>query len=249
MLSSAAYDSYDYPSYWIGREYEHRSEVIALKNFLAKIPKRGKLIEIGAGFGRLAPIYLPQVEWAVLVDPSGKLLQLASSNLAPSFSNFSITRGQAENLPAQIKEDFDIAVMVRVLHHIENPQVVIKEISKSLKPDGYLIIEFANKIHFKARIRALLRGDFFFSRNRKSLDLSTGPGDIRFLNHHPQKIIGSLQKSGFKIIDKLSVSNFRSIGLEKILPLPLLLLLERIMQKFASPFFFGPSIFVLAKKT
>ena len=37
----AAYDKYDYPSYWIGRDYEHGSEVIAIEGFL-KIFQKSK---------------------------------------------------------------------------------------------------------------------------------------------------------------------------------------------------------------
>ena len=53
----AAYDNYDYPAYWKGREYEHSSEFLAIKEILLKIPKVDRSIEIGAGFGRLLPIY------------------------------------------------------------------------------------------------------------------------------------------------------------------------------------------------
>ena len=53
----ATYDNYDYPAYWKGREYEHSSEFLAIKEILLKIPKVDRSIEIGAGFGRLLPIY------------------------------------------------------------------------------------------------------------------------------------------------------------------------------------------------
>ena len=47
----AAYDNYDYPAYWKGREYEHSSEFLAIKEMLLKIPRISRSIEIGAGFG------------------------------------------------------------------------------------------------------------------------------------------------------------------------------------------------------
>lgn len=72
---SAAYDSYDYFSYWQGREYEHKSEVVALKAFLHHIKKINKILEIGAGFGRLSPTYAFRAKKIILTDPSSKTLK------------------------------------------------------------------------------------------------------------------------------------------------------------------------------
>jgi len=55
---SAHYDTYDYPSYWTNRKYEHKSEIIALKAFLLRINNIEKIVDIGAGFARLTPEYL-----------------------------------------------------------------------------------------------------------------------------------------------------------------------------------------------
>ena len=62
----AAYDSFDYPSYWEGREYEHNSELIALRRLISLIPKIDTLLEIGAGFGRLTPEYLYRAKRIIL---------------------------------------------------------------------------------------------------------------------------------------------------------------------------------------
>lgn len=249
----AAYDYYDYPSYWEDREYEHKSEVIALKKLFSKIARKEKLIEIGAGFGRLAPVYLPKVGKAYLVDPSSKLLQLAASNLSPSFSNFTTVLGEIQNLPPQINMgDFDIALIVRVLHHIEDPKIVTEAVAKILQPGGFFILEFANKINFKARIRAAIQADFDFTKNLEPADLRTpysqNQANIHFLNHHPQRVIGLLEESGFKIQEILSASNLRFLAFKRLLPLSLLLSLEKMTQKPLAKFFFGPSIFILAKK-
>jgi hypothetical protein len=47
----AAYDTFDYPSYWIGRDYEHKAEVFALSRLIERIKKLRSILEIGAGFG------------------------------------------------------------------------------------------------------------------------------------------------------------------------------------------------------
>ena len=79
---AAYYDSYNYSSYWHGRDYEHESEVLAIKSYLAKIPKIEKVLDIGCGYGRLAPVYVYRAKKIVLADPSRKLLSEAKKRIA-----------------------------------------------------------------------------------------------------------------------------------------------------------------------
>ena len=64
-----SYDSYDYPRYWQGREYENLAEKMVLRKLLKRVPK-GKIIDIGGGYGRLAKIYAPLFKRSFLIDPS-----------------------------------------------------------------------------------------------------------------------------------------------------------------------------------
>ena len=77
----APYDTFDYPSYWTKRDYEHNSEVFAIQEFLKKIENIKTVVEIGAGFGRLTPYYSFRAKKTILIDPSSKLLRLAKENL------------------------------------------------------------------------------------------------------------------------------------------------------------------------
>jgi len=253
MSPTSPYDKYNYLNFWKNREYEHQDEVAALKKFFDQITKRESIIEIGAGFGRIAPVYLPYFKKAYLLDPSASLLQLATANLIDKFSNFTTIKGSVPNLPSKIKDEkFDVVLMLRVLHHIQNPSPVFKSVYGILSKNGYFILEFANKIHFKARISAFLKGDFGFINNTESIDkrseFKRSHNYINFLNHHPKNIISLLENSGFKIEKILSVSNLRDNTIKKILPLKTILFLSKIMQEPFGPIFFGPSIFILAKK-
>lgn len=246
-MTKAPYDFFDYPSFWQGREYEDGAEKIALKKLLAKIPDKSSIVDIGGGFGRLAEVYTPVFNKCLLVDPSDRLLLEAKKRLK-KFKNIEFKKGRAEDLPAS-QGDFRVALMVRVVHHLSEPEKALREAQRVLKPQGYLIVEFANKIHFSARLRAWLKGDFSYSRSLESIERSTGPSPIPFLNHHPQAIKNSLEKSGFRIITQLSVSNFRHPIFKKIIPLKVLLFLESSVQRLASSIHFGPSIFVLTQKS
>jgi len=249
----AFYDSYDYHHYWKNREYENQAEIIALRKLFQLIPQKKKknILDIGAGFGRHTLLYAPLFKEAILLEPSLKLLQEAQKNLK-SFSHLVFKKGTAQKLPYP-KQSIDTILMVRVAHHFDNLSLVLQEISKVLAPNGTLILEFANKIHFKAKIKALISGNLKFFKDLTPVDQRSRENikerSILFLNHHPKTIEKNLRKNNLKIIKKLSVSNFRSPILKKILPLNWLLFLEKITQPLLAPLNFGPSIFILAIPT
>ena len=246
----AYYDDFDYQSYWTGREYENEAEKIAVRRFLKKIPHKNSLVDVGAGFGRFTNVYAPYFEKCWLVDPSNDLLNQAKLN-CQGFKNLIFKIGEAEKLPID-SDKADVVLMIRIAHHLEEPEKAFLEAHRILRTGGFLILEFANKIHFRARLRAVVGGSLSFGRDRTPREqrslANIEAGKINFLNHHPRQIRKDLEKSGFVVIGFLSVSNFRSPIVKKLLPSPLLLLLEKHLQKPLAKIFFGPSIFVLAKK-
>lgn len=248
----AAYDSYDYSAYWEGRDYEHNSEVIALKKLLDKIPKIRTIIEIGGGFGRLAPAYAYRAKRIIFSEPSAKLLAKAKSNLS-SFQNITFIESGVTDLPLFVpKGRADLALLIRVSHHLTDLEESFKTINSLIKPKGYFILEFANKLHFKAIFRHIFRGDFGYLTDVSSIDIRSARSirkrTIPFLNHHPALVSHCLEKADFLVVEKLSASNFRSPFLKKYLPMDLLIAVETALQKPLSYLNFGPSIFVLAQK-
>lgn len=244
------YDSFDYPLYWEKRSYENEAERFALLNLLEKIEKKESLIDIGGGFGRLAAFYSPLFTSCVILEPSEKLIGIGKEKLR-NFQNVSFQKGSLPKLPFA-SGSFEVALMIRVVHHLDSPLPAFREVNRILKKDGYFILEAANKIHFLERVKVYFKGDSSFvndlspidKRSRKSIEEKK----IVFLNHHPKKIMEDLNTAGFSVAETLSVSNFRSQLLKKIIPEKLLLYLERKTQKPLAKYFFGPSIFFLAKK-
>jgi len=224
-----------------------------LRKLFQLIPQKKKknILDIGAGFGRHTPLYAPFFKKAILLEPSSKLLQEAQKSLK-NFSHLAFKRGTAQKLPYP-KQSIDTILIIRVAHHFNNPSPTLQEISRVLTPNGTLILEFANKIHFKAKIKALISGDLKFLKDLSPVDQRSRKnikeGSILFLNHHPKAIEKNLRENNLKIIKKLSVSNFRSPILKKVLPLNWLLFLEKITQPLLAPLNFGPSIFILAIST
>lgn len=246
----AAYDTYDYPTYWKSRDYEHASEVLAIKDLLSKVNKFNKIIDIGAGFGRLVPAYLFRAKKVVLADPSSKLLAIARKKYGKN-KNILYMHSSLENLKAY-RNSFDMAIMVRVLHHIRDLDKAIEVIDKILIRNGYLILEFANKNHLKAMVRSMLGGDLTYPISIWPIDISSKKSkkqkNLPFINYHPDQITEKLKEHGFEILETKSVSNIRSTLLKRIFPTSFLIDIEKIFQRDLSFIKTGPSIFILARK-
>jgi ubiquinone/menaquinone biosynthesis C-methylase UbiE len=248
---SAHYDSYNYPSYWKGREYEHKAEEIALGDLLNKINNIDRVLDIGAGYGRLVPTYLHRAKRIYLTDPSSKLLKLARD--AYKEKKIKFIHSKLETLKGKVKgKSIDLVIFIRVLHHIKDPQKAFKTINKFLEDGGYLILEFPNKRHLKALTSEFIKGNFTFMLDIFSKDIRS-PKSIRkktlpFKNYHPDKIKLWLSNSGFEIIEVLSVSNIRSPFIKGLFPAEVLLSIERLSQQILGKISFGPSIFILARK-
>lgn len=248
-MATVFYDdpSYNYQKYWQQRAYEDKAERIVLRRIFGLITTKESLLDIGGGFGRLVPEYGPLFHKCILIDPSHELLDDARK-LCQKYKNLSVKKGWVENLPIKT-ESVHVAMLIRTLHHLAQPKIAIKEIYRVLRPGGYLILEFANKIHVKNLLRALIRLDFKFFTKHAPEDISRDEGGVPFFNYHPNQIRTLLLSEGFKIIKAYSVSNFRHPLIKKIIPDNILFFWEKLLQEPLASVNFGPSIFVLAQKS
>lgn len=250
LFMPAAYDSYDYPSYWKDRVYEHKAETIAIKSLLSKIKNIHTLIDIGAGFGRLKPLYLYRAKKVILVDPSARLLKIARKEESRKVTFLQSTIAK---LPSKLQRTkADVILLVRVVHHLEHIDEALIALEKICKNGGYLILEYPNKRHLKATLQELWHGNFtylldIFPKDRRS-QKSIRKNVLPFVNYHPDYVTGKLEEYSFKIISSISVSYFRSYFMKRFIPLDVLLSLEKFFQTYLSKLYLAPSVFVLAKK-
>ena len=142
------YEGSDYRTrFWEnqGREYEDLVERVALQQFL---PPTGKtLIEIGAGFGRLADEYAGYKK-VVLFDYSRSLLREAQEHLGKN-DQFIYVAGNWYNMPF-VDGLFETMVQIRTLHHAADAPALFKELARIAQTGGTYILEFANKRNLKA---------------------------------------------------------------------------------------------------
>lgn len=241
------YDSFDYQEYWEDRNFEDVCERVALGYFFKKIEQKNSLLDIGGGYGRLTSLYIPLFKNCTILDPSKKLLEIGKKN----FRDLFFVQGSLPKLPFK-DNSFNVALMIRVSHHLLDLQPSFKEINRILTDSGFLILEVANKIHFLAIVKSFFSGNFSYFKKlapvEKRSSSSIKEGKITFVNHHPRKILDDLKKTGFSVVETLSVSNLRSSFIKKFLPKIFLVFLEKKLQKPLGKIFFGPSIFFLVKK-
>lgn len=244
----ALYDAYDYSAFWKGRDFEHLADHIAVSRLITNIPPPyRRLVDIGAGTGRMAPLYESKWESFILLDPSKEQLQTAQQKLShPEKAEFMI--GSAESIPLP-DASCDAAISTRVFHYIADPRRAIREIRRILAPGGYCILEIPNKHHAKARLKSWYSPSARYElASREPKHISAKNNRFVFVNHSPESIRDILLTEGFTIIETLSVSNFRNETAKKILPLSWLLSFERMLQAPLAKSWFGPSIYFLVRK-
>lgn len=237
---------YNYKHYWHGRDYEHLAEEVAIKSLL-RGHRFNDAVDIGGGYGRLSTLLRNYASNVTLAEPSKKQLEIAAGYLRND-SQIKRELMQADKLNFDDKS-LDLAVMVRVMHHLPDPTKEFKEIARVLKHNGYLVLEVANYLHARNRLKHFIKGQKFPEEPVDIRSKSNRRGDeVAFVNHNPKTVIKQLAHSGFKVERALSVSNLRSPRLKKMVPTALMISVERLLQPALANAYFGPSVFFLAKK-
>jgi len=232
---------YDYTQYWNNRDYENAAEQVAIRRLL-KGRHFANAADVGGGFGRLALLLREYADKVTLAEPSQTQLDAAENFLAGT--DIVRQRQQADDLRFADGE-LDLITMVRVMHHIPEPSAEFAEIARVLAPGGTAIIEVANYGHFKNR-RAFKKAGKSLPTEPVSIRTVAAdePDAIAFVNHNIDTVVGQLGAAGLVLRGKLSVSNLRSQKLKKLLPTPVMVGAERLLQKPLAGSDFGPSIFL-----
>jgi ubiquinone/menaquinone biosynthesis C-methylase UbiE len=233
------YEGSDYQtSFWErgGREYEDRTEAIALRRLL---PQKGRLmLELGAGAGRNTPRYLG-FDRIVLLDYSRTQLEQAQARLGTS-DKYIYVAADACRLPF-VDGLFDAATMIRVLHHMADAPKALMQVKNVLGSGGTFILEFANKLNLKAIFRYLL------GRQQWS-PFTLEPVEFVELNFdfHPKAVQNWLKELEFSVDRILTLSHFRVGFLKRIVPTGILVFFDSLLQWTGAWWQLTPSVFVKA---
>lgn len=237
---------HNYRKYWQGREYEHAAEEIAIKKLL-KGKHFGKAVDVGGGYGRLCLLLENYADKVTLAEPSQQQLDLAKDFLK-GHPEIDRRLMQADDLKFA-DGSVDLLTMIRVMHHLPDPSPEFEEIARVLKPDGTAIVEVANYLHMRNRLKHLARREHM---PVKPVDIRSAANkraeEIPFVNHNPYTVSRQLEHAGLRTTAVLSVSNLRSVRLKQIVPRSVMIGAEHALQRPLAWVYFGPSIFFLVRK-
>ena len=230
------YEGSDYQtSFWEqgGRSYEDQAEAVALRRLL---PKAGNLLlELGAGAGRNTPRYAGY-QRVVLLDYSRTQLEQAVQRLGLS-ERYLYVAADVYRLPF-VDGLFDAATMIRVLHHMANAPLALRQIRRILQPGAAFILEYANKQNLKSVLRYLLRRQSWSPFTLEPYEFT----ELNF-DFHPRAVRQWLGESGFDLERQLTVSHFRIGLLKRLLPTHLLVGMDALASLTGDLWQLSPSVF------
>lgn len=225
--------------FWEGaeRRYEDLCERIAIRALLP--PTGATLLDIGAGYGRLAPLYAGYRQ-VVLLDYARSQLEEARRYLS-DLDRYILVVADVYRLPF-VENRFDAVTMVRVMHHLADVPTALAEVHRVAAPEGVAVIEHANKRHWKSVARWLLRRQSWNPFERAPVEFV----EMNF-DFHPAWIKEQLLGAGFTIEKARSLSHFRSTTLKRLLPAPWLARLDGLAQPTGRWCLFTPSVILRAR--
>jgi SAM-dependent methyltransferase len=219
-----------------GRTYEDLAERIALHRLLP--PQGRRLLELGAGFGRLVSLYAGY-DQVILLDYAKSGLREAQERLGRS-GRFLYVAADLYHLPLA-PEICDSVVTVRVLHHLEDVPAALRQIAGVLRKGGVYVLEYANKRHLKALLRYLIGRQTWSPYTHEPYEFV--PLNFDF---HPTWMRRQLQAAGFTIDAELAVSHFRYPLFKRRVPHETLARLDGALQRVGAVWKLTPSVFVSA---
>ena len=238
------YNGYDYKKeFWedVDREYEDQADRMAIRKLLPK--RMEKFADIGGGYGRLANEYLKRAHKVIIFDYSKSELKQAKDIYGDKIET---RAGDIYELPFKDNE-LDGLMMVRVTHHLKDMDKAIAELYRVLKPGGIAVIEVANKRTLPKMARFITGRSNVNPFDKKVANYKEISAD-GFYNYHPKYVEEIFTKTGFSTEKVLSVSNFRSRGLKKVLGTKTLVKMENGAQQALAPIRFAPSIYYKLRK-
>jgi len=219
------------------RAYEDAVERIALEKLLP--PKGDKLIEIGAGFGRLVDMYQGYKQ-IILVDYARTQLEEAQNYLGND-KRITYVVADVYNLPF-VDNLFSTLTMIRVMHHLVNVPEALQELQRIIAPNGTAIIEHASKFNLKSIFRWAAR-----RQEWNPFD----PDPIEFVelnfNFHPAWMRDQFNAAGLTVKNTRTLSHYRINALKKLLPTSLLVKMDGLAQNTGNLWQLTPSIFLQAR--
>ncbi len=184
----------DATEYFRGHNVEEKKVhgIQLIKRFEEKAGRKGTILDIGCGTG--------EIMWAAVqcgwneegVDTSSEFIAIGRSNLGV---NGRICTLEAADFPS---DHFDAILMSGIIEHLYDPHATLQEVSRVLKPGGWLWLDAPNEASLYSAI-----GNLYMGIRRKSAVLVTAPTFAPFhvQGFSPQSIGHLLRRSELDLKD------------------------------------------------
>ena len=133
----------------VDREEQERNLLPILQRYAAQYPVEGSILEIGCGPICLSQ-YLPQ-ENKVYLDPLIDDFRRQFPGMLPEGEMIAST-AERINKPS---ESFDMVICLNTISFSLNPELIMHEIERILKPNGTLIVDMRTHSPLEARLHYL----------------------------------------------------------------------------------------------
>ena len=145
------YSGRDYRTVWHGSRasFEDRFERKLIEKMVPS--DGGWFIDVGAGFGRLYPLYAAEGRKIVMVDYAMNSLDEAARSLGADNGVYFVA-ANAYRLPFR-SGSFDGGLSIRTFHHMAHPQRFLNEFARVLCSGSHALLEYSNKRNLLRMLR------------------------------------------------------------------------------------------------
>ena len=105
---------------------------------LALLPSSWRVADFGSGTGNAAELLAPYVREVVLIDQSEPMLRAARECMS-EYENVRFVHAKAQSTGLETASA-DAATCILVLHHLEEPGAVVREMARVVRPGGKVLI-------------------------------------------------------------------------------------------------------------
>lgn len=126
--------------------------IYTVDNYLSFFGKKcSSILDIGCGNGNNLVKLSKHTSKVIGIDTSPRMLQLSKHLCSEKGIDYELKMADVNKLPFEDRK-LDGVFVNMVLHHVANPSGAIKEISRTLKPDGrLLLVDFMKHSHEEMR--------------------------------------------------------------------------------------------------
>jgi len=138
------YNERDYRTVWAHgarSDFEDRFETALIRRLLS--PDPGWLIDLGAGYGRLYPVYARPGRTVVMVDYAVNLLEIAAETYGDR-GDVHFIAANAYHLPFR-PATFAVGLSNRTFHHMAHPELFLDELARVMRLGSHVALEYSNK--------------------------------------------------------------------------------------------------------